>query len=81
MNPINGFASAVEIHDRQTAPRAAPITPGITSGRNRRVSTFLNFQWEMADIVSTKPSEVWIEALAIAGCMPRVTSTDVAVTP
>lgn len=42
--PINGFASAVEIHDRQAAPRAAPTMPGITNGRNKCVSMFLYFQ-------------------------------------
>jgi hypothetical protein len=45
------------------------------------MSTFPSFQWEIAETMSTAASAVWTDALAMAGATPKVTKTDVEVTP
>jgi hypothetical protein len=49
MATIGSAASAVMNELTTTAPKKAPIAPGIASGQTFAQSTFLNRQWETPD--------------------------------
>ncbi len=60
---------------------APPIAPGRARRRSSLRSTLPNFQCEAPDTAVVKVSAACTQALAVAGGMPRLSSTDVEMTP
>ena len=78
---IGSAASAVMNELKTTAPKKAPIAPGIASGQTFAQSTFLNRQWEAPDAAVVPTSAMCTLADARAGAMPIVNSRLCEVTP
>ena len=81
MATIGAAASAVMNELITTAPKKAPIAPGIASGQTFAQSTFLNRQWETPDAAVVPTSAMCTLADASAGAMPIVNSRLCDVTP
>src|SRR5215208_5151772 len=78
---IGSAASAVMNALNTTAPRKAPIAPGIASGQTFDQSTFPNRQWEVPDAAVVPTSAMCTLADARAGVMPTVNNRLCDVTP
>jgi len=81
MATIGSAASAVMNELKTTAPKKAPIAPGIASGQTLAQSTFPKRQWEAPEAAVVPTSAMCTLAEARAGAMPTVNNRLCEVTP